>query len=130
MMEKRHVDLQNRELRFKIGEDKTSGKTGRPRVIHLNDTALAMVRSYMALYPTDPLLRNSRGKPWTDYAINCAVRKARLKAGLGDNLAVAYAVRHQYITVRPLTSSESGHADDGHDGVLRRGGAPRGGGEA
>jgi len=57
MMEKRHVDLENREVRFKIGEDKTSGKTSRPRVIHLNDTALAMVKSLMAQRPSGPLLR-------------------------------------------------------------------------
>ena len=50
MIEKRHVNLENREVRFKIGEDKTSGKTGKPRVIHLNDAALAMVKSLMALY--------------------------------------------------------------------------------
>jgi integrase len=92
------LDLDNREVRFKIGEDKTSGKIGKPRVIHLNDTALAMVKSLAILYPTGPLLRNSRGKPWNRYSINRAVRKARVKAGLQDSLAVAYAIRHQYIT--------------------------------
>ena len=98
MMQKHHVDLANKEVRFKIGEDKTSGKTGRPRVIHLNDTALAMLRSLIALHPSGPLFRNSRGKPWTEFSINCAARKAREKAGLLDNLAVAYAMRLQYIT--------------------------------
>ncbi|MGO9600138.1 MAG: tyrosine-type recombinase/integrase [Isosphaeraceae bacterium] len=98
VMQKHHVDLVNREVRFKIGEDKTSGKTGRPRVIHLNDTALAMVRTLMTLYPAGPLLRNLRGKPWNKCSINCATRQARKKAGLGNSLAVAYAIRHQYIT--------------------------------
>jgi len=98
MMQKYHVDLENREVRFRIGEDKTSGKTGKPRVIHLNDTALAMVISLMAVYPAGPLFRNSRGKPWNKFSINCATRQARLKAGLQNNLAVAYAIRHQYIT--------------------------------
>jgi integrase len=98
MMQKHHVDLQNREVRFKIGEDKTSGKTGKPRVIHLNDTALAIVTSLIALNPAGPLFRNSRGKPWTEHSIDGAARKARLKAGLHDSLAVVYAMRHQYIT--------------------------------
>lgn len=97
-MQQHHVDLANQEVRFKIGEDKTSGKTGRPGVIHLNDTALAIFRSLIALHPSGPLFRNSRGKPWTENSINCAARKAREKAGLLDNLAVAYAMRHQYIT--------------------------------
>ncbi len=52
----------------------------------------------MVLYPRVPLLSNSRGGPRTRYAVNCAVIKARKKAGLDDNLAVAYAMRHQYIT--------------------------------
>jgi integrase len=43
IIEKRHVDLENREVRFRIGEDKTSGRTGRPRVIHLNDQAVALL---------------------------------------------------------------------------------------
>lgn len=98
MMEKRHVDLENREVRFRIGEDKTSGKTGRPRVIHLNDLALAMVTSLVSQYPAGPLFRNTEGKPWTRFAVNCATIKARNKAGLQNNLAVAYAMRHQYIT--------------------------------
>ncbi len=98
MMEKRHVDLENREVRFKIGEDKTSGKTNKPRVINLNDQALAMLRSLISQYPSGPLFRNTAGRPWTRYAVNCATIKARKKAGLEDGLAVAYAMRHQYIT--------------------------------
>ena len=98
IMEKRHVDLENREVRFRIGEDKTSGKTGRPRVIHLNDLALAMITSLVSQYPAGPLFRNTDGKPWTRFALNCATLRARKKAGLKNNLAVPYAMRHQYIT--------------------------------
>lgn len=98
MVERRHVDLENREVRFKIGEDKTSGKTGKPRVINLNDAAFAQLTRLIAEYPSGPLFRNSRGGAWTRHAVNCAVIKARKKAGLGDDLMVAYAMRHQYIT--------------------------------
>jgi integrase len=98
MIEKRHVDLKNQEIRFKIGEDKTSGKTGKPRVIHLNDAALDMISRLVCTYPTGPLFRNMKGQPWNSDSMNCATRQARKKAGLDNNLAVAYAIRHQYIT--------------------------------
>ena len=98
MIQKHHVDLNNREIRFKIGEDKTSGKTGKPRIIDLNDAALSMVASLIVVHPVGPIFRDSQGKPWNKDSINCAVRRARFKAGLHDNLAVAYAFRHQHIT--------------------------------
>jgi integrase len=98
IIEKRHVDLKNREIRFKIGEDKTSGKTGRPRVIHLNDAAMDMIVKLIHQIPAGPLFRNMKGQPWNTNSMNCATRQARKKAGLENNLAVAYAIRHQYIT--------------------------------
>ena len=98
MIQKHHVDLENREIRFKIGEDKTSDKTGKPRIIHLNDTALTIIRSLIAIFPAGPLFWNSRGQPWNKDSMNCATRQARKKARLGNNLAVAYAIRHQYFT--------------------------------
>ncbi len=98
MIEKRHVDLLNLEVRFKIGEDKTSGKTNKPRVIHLNDTALAMIQKLVALFPAGSLFRNSKGRRWTRSAMDKAAERARGLAGLDDDRAVPYAVRHQYIT--------------------------------
>jgi len=64
--EKRHIVLANREVRFKIGEDKTSGKTGKPRVINLNGAALAIVTNLMTRRTSGPLFRTARGNPWTD----------------------------------------------------------------
>ena len=75
MIEKRHVDLVNREIRFKIGEDKTSGKTGKPRVIHLNDAALDMISRLICTHPTGPLFRNMKGQPWNSDSMNCATRQ-------------------------------------------------------
>ena len=65
MVEGRDVDLGNREARFRTGEDKTRAKTGKARVIHLNDTALAMLSKLCAENPSGKLFRNSRGNPWT-----------------------------------------------------------------
>jgi integrase len=97
MIERRHVSLPRAEIRFRIGEDKTSGKTDKPRVIHLSDDALALItRLYMAT-PSGPLFRNSHGNPWTDHAMANAVSKIRLRTGL-DGRAVVYSLRHQWAT--------------------------------
>ena len=97
MMERRHVNLANREVRFRIGEDKTSGKTGRPRVIHLNETATPILADLLASGATGPLFKSSQGRPWNEHSINCAVRKIRQRAGL-DGRVVAYALRHHWAT--------------------------------
>jgi site-specific recombinase XerD len=97
MIERRHVNLAHAEIRFKIGEDKTSGKTDKPRVIHLNEEAMAMIRRlYLAVY-SGPLFRNSKDRPWNRHSMACAVRKIRLRTGL-DGRAVVYALRHQWAT--------------------------------
>jgi integrase len=97
IIERRHVDMPNQEVRFKIGEDKTSAKTGRPRVIHLNDQAKKVIEGVIRRGVTGPLFRNSRGNPWTRHALASAMRRLRPRAGV-DERAVCYALRHQYIT--------------------------------
>lgn len=97
MIERRHVDRNNKQVRFRIGEDKTSRKTGRPRVIQLNENALAILDKLHSAGQTGALFRNSRGNPWTEYAISCAARKCRDRAGL-DSRAVVYALRHHWAT--------------------------------
>ena len=97
MIERRHVDLNNKEVRFRIGEDKTSGKTGKPRVIHLNEQAHAILKKLVSGPVTGPVFRNSRGNPWTEHSIAIAARKTRERAGL-DSRAVTYALRHHWAT--------------------------------
>ena len=97
IIERRHVDLTHREVRFKIGEDKTSGKTGRPRVIHLNDQALAILKKLIGSSEPGPLFRNSRGKPWNRNSVRCAINRIRVKSDLSVDM-VAYALRHRWIT--------------------------------
>ena len=97
MMERRHVDLENKEVRFKIGEDKTSGKTKKPRVIHLTDAAVAKLSPLIIKHPSGPLFRNAKGNRWTRNAMSCAVRRIRTKTHL-DGRTVVYALRHQWAT--------------------------------
>lgn len=97
LIERRHVQLHHKEVRFRIGEDKTSGRTGKPRVIHLNETATAILTELMQKGGTGRLFRNSKGNPWTEFSIAIAARKARDRAGL-DERAVAYSFRHLWAT--------------------------------
>ena len=77
--------------------DKTSGKTDKPRVIHLNDAALAILTRLTGLHPSGPLFRNSKGRAWNRHSINCAVRRIRSLTGL-DGRSVVYALRHHWAT--------------------------------
>lgn len=102
-IESRHFDRDLRQIVFPVKESK--GKK-RKRVIPLNDAALAIIQKLTLKYPEGPIFRNSHGKPWTAYAVNC--QTARLTRNLGFKL-FAYAIRHTFITdallrgVDPLT---------------------------
>lgn len=97
MIERRHVNLVHHEVRFGIGEDKTSGKTDKPRVIHLTNEALLMLAERLKQGATGPLFRNTKGRPWTRFAMSCATALARKRTGL-DSRAVVYALRHHWAT--------------------------------
>jgi integrase len=97
IIHKRHVKMQDCEVRFKIGEDKTSAKTGKQRVIHLNGDAAKILEVLIAANDGGPLFLNSRGNAWTKDSIKCAMARIRERTGL-DSRAVAYAIRHHYIT--------------------------------
>lgn len=64
----RHVDFANRRWVFPADEAK-GGKL--PRIIYLNDTALAITRKWMRRYPNGILFRNTHGKPWKPMAVGC-----------------------------------------------------------
>lgn len=98
MIRHHHVSRVNREIRFRIGEDKTSAKTGKARVIHLSDNAFAVIEKlYVARPHGEPLFVNTRGHQWTMGALEGAVRRARTRGGISDS-AVPYALRHLWAT--------------------------------
>ena len=68
-VERRHVDLAGGRIVFPVEEE----KMGRaPRVIYLNDAALAIIRKLCVRCPSGRLFRNGSGEPWTTEAVNCA----------------------------------------------------------
>ena len=76
-VEARHVDLVNQRWVFPESESKTDI----PRVVYLTDEVLAITKRLMQRYPQGPLFRNTRGKPWTPDAANCAFQRIQIKQG-------------------------------------------------
>lgn len=111
-VEARHVDLKNTRWVFPASES----KMGRlPRVIYLSTEALDITKRLVLTYPTGPLFRNTRGKPWTADAVNCRFTTVQKKLGKRYSL---YALRHSWATkalqngVDPITVAVlMGHND-------------------
>lgn len=85
------------------------------RVIHLNRTAMTIVRRWIKRNPEGPVFTNTTGKPWTPNA--CSNRFDRMKDKTGRSIAL-YDFRHAFGTdllksgVDPITVAEMmGHSD-------------------
>lgn len=107
-VEARHVDLEKGTWTFPANEHKTGRRTGKPRVIYLNDSMVELTRKLVELWPKGPIFRNSRKKPWTGNAVRCRMRNLRdrcRKAGIDVSGGIAYAYRHTFAT-EALTSGK------------------------
>lgn len=91
-IEARHVDLQNDLIVFPPSEAK--GKRSE-RVIFLTPVSHEICKRLVMQWPNGPIMRNTKGTPWTKDSINC--RFQRLKKKLGRK-ACAYGIRHSYAT--------------------------------
>ncbi len=91
-IEHRHVNLEHGYTLFPKEESK--GKR-RARRILLNPVALEIIKRNMEKYPDGKILRNSRGQPWTKFAV-CA-RMQELSKRLGKRM-VCYEARHGFFT--------------------------------
>jgi integrase len=78
VVEAKHLDLEHGRIVFPVREAK--GKK-LPRVVYLPDEALGLCRRLADAYPTGPIFRNSDGRPWTRYAINCAFIRLQIAFG-------------------------------------------------
>jgi integrase len=91
MLEAKYVLLKEGVVR--IPKELAKGKR-KERRVPLDDVVQAILKPLTLKYPEGPLLRNTRGRPWTKDAINC--RFQRLKEKLPYR-ATAYAMRHTFI---------------------------------
>ncbi len=78
-------------------ESKTGRRTGRSRVIYLNDAAKAILARRLATITSGEVFLNTRGRPWTRNSIAQAMDAIREKTGLGPE-CVAESLRHAAIT--------------------------------
>ncbi len=99
---------------FVIPHDLAKGKR-EDRVIHLNDKAWAICQRLALKHPSGPILRNTRGRPWTAKALHCHCEDLTIKLGFYVSPGV---LRHVFITdaltkgVDPITLSKLvGHRD-------------------
>ena len=77
-VEARHVDESGG--RWVFPPDEVKGKKSH-RVVYLTDRALEITRRLMARHPEGPLFRNTDGRPWHPYALNCRFGRLRLAHG-------------------------------------------------
>jgi integrase len=88
--------LEARHVRWHEGVAVLPSK-GRPYELVLPGWLLERLRAWSVARPAGPLLRNSRGEPWTANALRCAFRQVRRKApGLAG--VVATTLRHTFAT--------------------------------
>jgi integrase len=71
-----------------------SGKTG-TRAIALSRQAVAILERCAAKFPDGPVLRNSKGDPWSKSAVKAAFRRTSIKAKLQPKL-ISYSFRHDF----------------------------------
>ena len=73
-----YVELEN--ARWVFPQSKSKGKRA-PRIVYLDDEALAITKRLLAESDGGELFRNSRGRPWTKDSVNSAVDRVRVRMG-------------------------------------------------
>lgn len=94
------IALEARHLRLDAGiavmDGKTTGRTGRPRVIQI-DAVADVLRRLAEANPEGPLLRNAKGTAWTRHSLAHRFKRLRRRLGLGAE-ATAKGFRHGFAT--------------------------------
>ena len=91
VLEARYVLLKEGVAR--IPKELAKGKR-KERVVPLDEVVRAILKPLALKYPEGPLLRNTRGRPWTKDAINSRFQRLKDKV---PYRVTAYAMRHTFI---------------------------------
>jgi integrase len=75
---------------------KTSGETGKDRIIYLTERMKELLSKRIAQRGDGILFLNTDGNPWDRNAVRCRFRRLRAKLGLKG--VVCYSFRHAFIT--------------------------------
>ena len=86
-----------RQDRCVLPKHKTGKKTGKPRIIRLSDRMQRRLSQLKSRSESRYVFVNSRGKPWTQYAIRSRVDRIVQREGLAKDVCV-YMVRHTFGT--------------------------------
>jgi integrase len=78
-----------------LREHKTARKTGKPRVIPFSPEALAVLEVQRQRYGAGHLFRSVRGNPYSRWACDRMMKRARAKAGVRES-CVCYGYRHTF----------------------------------
>jgi integrase len=80
-IEIRHIDLKNQ--RWVLPRSEAKGKQA-PRIVYLNDKSVAIMQRLIGNRTEGLLFLNSRGKPWTTSAVNCAFQRIQHRMGMAE----------------------------------------------
>lgn len=72
--------LDSENARWIFPQKESKGKKS-PRIIYLNDVALAISKRLATEHPSGELFRNSRNRPWTTEAVNCCFDRIQTRMG-------------------------------------------------
>jgi integrase len=78
-------------------EHKTGGRTGKPRYIIFPEGLMREIREAASKYPSGPILRNTKGRPWNGFNVTKRFSIYRKRLGLPKEV-VPYSTRHAFIT--------------------------------
>ena len=80
--------------RLELPRDEAKGKK-KWRIIHLTPKAEEIIKRLVGEQPTGPIFRNSEGRPWNPFSIDCLFKRFKDKLGVKYRL---YDLRHTYCT--------------------------------
>ena len=90
------ADFHGEQAVWILHSHKTAAETGKPRIVYLTPELVTLCRSLAKRYPTGPLFRTSKGKPWGWCSIAKRVRVLRLRLGIKG--VMPYGYRHSFAT--------------------------------
>jgi integrase len=107
-IEKRHFE--ESQARIVLPPKEAKGKK-RYRVIYLDEKALEIVKRLCMEHPSGAIFRNTRGTPWTPWAINCRFNRLQQSLGreaLGGKILVPDEEVAALVAKLPKTRIEKG----------------------
>jgi integrase len=114
--------LDDKNARWIFPQLKSKGKKS-PRIIYLNDTALAISSRLIDEFPEGELFRNAAGRAWSTEAVNCVFDRIQIRMGKKILLEKKQEPSDKeivsFITTLALTKTEKGIRRDKRPAELR-----------